>query len=210
MKTILKTLTFATAVAALASCGNADSNNASHAADSANASTIAATDSANRQQIAMIDSAKDKLDSTHKADVETKEDAAKFLVKAYESGMYEVELAQLAVKQSANVEVKKLATHLVTAHKDINTKMQKIALDGNYKLPGGIDSDHAKAEGDLSKLTGAEFDKKFMEIIKSGHEKSVETYEDAAKGLGAGATKSFATATLPMIKSHLDMIQKMK
>lgn len=217
MKNIIKNIigvAIIIAISVLAACTNTKSNNASYAADSANKANITKTDSANNELVAKKDSGNKALiakgDSANKATKELKEDASKFLVKVYESGMYEIELSQLAVKKAASADVKDLAAHLVTAHKAINDKMLKIAFDANYKLPGGINSDHAKAEGDLSKLTGADFDKKYMDIIVSGHEKSVDAYTDAYKSLSTGATKAFAGETLPMIKDHLSMAKKVK
>lgn len=201
-------------VSAFTACNNTNSNNASYAADSANKAQIAKTDSANHEMIAKADSgnkeAMSKADSANKAKTELKEDASKFLVKAFESGLFEIELSQLAAKRATNADVKALAAQLVTAHKAINDKMVKIAFNANFKLPGGIDSDHAKDEAGLDKLKGADFDKKYMDMIVSGHEKSVDNYKSAYKDLSEGATKAFAGATLPMIQDHLAMAKKVK
>jgi putative membrane protein len=212
MKTIIKNIigsAIIIAIASLAACTNTNSNNATYAADSANKTNIAKTDSANKAGLPKADSTKANVDSI-KQKTELKEDASKFLVKVYESGLYEIEISQLAAKKGTNADVKSLAEKLVTAHKGINDKMLKIAFNANYKLPGGINSDHAKAEGDLAKLTGADFDKKYMDIIVSGHQKSVDAYTDATKTLSTGVTKEFATSTLHMIKDHLTMAKAVK
>ena len=212
MKNIIKNIIAGAviiAIASLAACTNTNSNNATYAADSANKTNIAKTDSANKAELPKADSTKANVDAI-KQKTELKEDASKFLVKVYELGLYEIEISQLAAKKATNADVKSLAQKLVTAHKAINDQMLKIAFDANYKLPGGINSDHAKAEGDLGKLTGTDFDKKYMDIIVSGHEKSVDAYTDANKTLSAGLTKDFAASTLPMIKGHLAMAKVVK
>lgn len=202
------------AVSAFCACSNTNSNNASYAADSANKAQIAKSDSLNKEVVAQKDSGNKEMmakgDSANKAVKELKEDASKFLVKAYESGLFEIELSQLAATHAASAEVKKFAAQLVPAHKDINFKMVKIAFDANYKLPGGIDGDHVKDVAGLDKLKGADFDKKYMDMIVSGHEKSVDNYKGAYKDLSTGATKEFAGSTLPMIEKHLAMAKAIK
>lgn len=205
---------FIAAAAALTSCGNTKSNNASYAADSANKDQIRKTDSARNEAVAHADSGNKAMiakgDSANKAVKDLKEDAAKFLVKAFESGMFEIELSQMAATHAASAEVKQLASHLVVAHKDMNAQMAKIAFDAAYKLPGGIDSDHAKDLNKLDKLKGADFDKQFMDMIVSGHEKSVDNYKKAGKELSMGETKNYVVKILPVIEEHLAMARKLK
>jgi len=199
------------AAAALASCSGS-STDASKAADSANKTNIAKTDSANKSNIAAADSGNKSAiktaDSANKAKTELKEDASKFLVKSFESGLFEIQISQLAAAGALNPDVKNLAAQLVTAHKGINLKMLNIATDANFKLPGEINKDHADAVSKLEKLKGADFDKKYMDMIVSGHEKSVDNYKAAYKDLTASQTKTFAAETLPMIQDHLAMAKK--
>lgn len=217
MKTLLKIQMTGAAVLSfsiLSACTNTKSNNASYAADSANKAIIEKTDSANNELAVKKDSgnkeALKKADSANKAKKELKEDASKFLVKSYEASLFEIELAQSAIKHAANASVKKLATDMVASHKDMNGKMQVIAFDASFKLPGGIDSGHAKDLTDLEKLKGADYDKKFMDMIVSGHEKLADSYKEAYSDLSAGETKEYAGKTLPIINSHLEMAKKVK
>jgi putative membrane protein len=202
------------AVSAFYACSNTNSNNASYAADSANKAQITKSDSLNNEIVAQKDSANKELlakgDSVNKVIKELKEDASKFLVKSYELNLFEIELSQLAATHAASVEVKKFASQVISAHKDINFKMVKIAFDANYKLPGGIDDAHVKDVAKLDKLKGSDFDKKYMDLIVSGHEKAVDSYQDAYKDLSVGETKAFAGKSLPLIQDHLATAKKLK
>jgi putative membrane protein len=217
MKTPLKIYLAGAAIlsaSAFSACTNTSKNNASYAADSANKAQIEKTDSANTELAAKKDSgnneALNKADSANKAKKELKEDASKFLVTSYESSMFEIELGESAIKHATNPAVKKFAADLIPSHKDINGKMQTIAFDANFKLPGGIDSGHAKDLTDLEKLKGADYDKKFMDMIVSGHEKSAANYKKAYSDLSAGETKEFAGKTFPIINGHLETAKKIK
>lgn len=201
-------------VAALSACSNTQSNNASYAADSANKAKIDTIDSAKIDSIAQVDSNNKKVEAKAydaiKEKKKLKEDEAAFLVKSYESGLFEIELAESAASRAANTGIKQLATQLIAAHKAFNAQMLNIAFNATYTLPGGIDSGHAKDLTNLDKLKGNDFDKKFMDMVVSAHEKSVDVYTDASKKLANGETKNYAAQTLPKIKAHLAMAKKLK
>lgn len=172
-------------------------------ADSINQKQNALADSANRAQVA----ASDSINLATKA---LRDDASKFLIKSYESGMYEIQLSQLAATNGLDGDVKKLASSLVTAHTAINAKINALAASANFVLPTAVDSDHQKDLQDIGKLKGADFDKKFVGTIVDGHEKSVSSYKDAYKHFPPSNTKNFAGETLPKIEDHLAMAKKVQ
>jgi putative membrane protein len=187
----------------LAAACHSGQKNSSEVADSANQKQIARADSANKAEIKASD-------STLKAKQTLQEGASKFLVKSYESGMFEMQLSQLAATHALEPEVKTLASDLIAAHTDINEKMKAIAVSANFILPVALDKDHQKDLDDMAKLNGADFDKKYINTIVDGHEKSVSNYKDAYKDLSPGDTKTFAGETLPKIEDHLAMAKKVK
>ena len=197
---LLASIGFAFLIAASACHGQKDST---ASADSANQNQIASTDSANKAQLK-------SSDSSVKVSTALKEDASKFLVKSYESGMYEIQLSQLAATNSLVAGVKDLAANLVTAHTAVNAKISAIAASANFALPTAINTDHQKDLQDIGKLTGTDFDKKYINTIIDGHEKSIDSYKDAAKNLTPSDTKTFASETLPHLEEHLAMAKKVK
>ncbi|MDR3694428.1 DUF4142 domain-containing protein [Mucilaginibacter sp.] len=172
-------------------------------ADSTNKAQIASTDSANKAQIS-------SSDSSLKASKSLKEDASKFLVKSYEAGIYEIQLSELAATNALDPDVKNLAIALVTNHKAINSRISAISASANFLLPAAMNADHQKNLQALGKLTGADFDKKYINTVVSGHENAVSDYKDAYKNLSEGDTRTFAGETLPKIEDHLAMAKKVK
>jgi putative membrane protein len=174
--------------------------------------STAVADSANQKQIDKSDSARKAAvsDSTLKAIKTLQEDASKFLVKSYESGMYEIQLSQLAATNGLDTDVKNLAAMLVNDHTAINNKIDAIAASANFTLPAAINADHQKDLQDMGKLTGANFDKKYIDAIVTGHQTSVSNYKDAYKNLAESDTKNFAGETLPKIEDHLAMAKKVQ
>lgn len=190
-------------MALLTSACHSGSKDGTDLADSTNQKQILATDSANKAE---IDSSK----SNNTVNTALKEDASKFLVSSYESGMYEIQMSQLAATNSLVADVKKLASDLVAAHTAINAKMSAIAASANFVLPATLDNEHQKDLEDLSKLTGTDFDRKYVNTIVSGHEKSINNYKKAFKDLTESKTKTFAGETIPEIEGHLSMAKKVK
>ena len=193
---------FIIALASIAGC-HSGAKDSTAVADSANQKGIAKTDSAAKAQAVVADS------SIH-ANKKLSEDASKFLVKSYEAGMYEIQLSQMAATNGLDADVKSLAAALVPAHTAINSRISAIAASANFVLPAAIDADHQKDLQDMGKLTGADFDKKYINAIVDGHKNAVDAYKDAYKNLGDGDTKIFAAETLPKIQDHLAMAKKVQ
>ena len=60
---------------------------------------------------------------------------------------------------------------------------------------------------ELSRLQGADFDKKFMECMLKDHQEAVSLFENASRSLQDTDLKNFAAQTLPKLKDHLQMAQ---
>lgn len=129
-----------------------------------------------------------------------------FWMKAAQGGMMEVELGKLALQKSQNAEVKKFAQMMITDHDKANTELKTLAAKKNVTLPAEMSSSQKSTMEDLSKLSGAEFDKKYVEAMVEDHETDVELFEDNT-GNSDADIKAFATKTLPTLKSHLQMIK---
>jgi putative membrane protein len=201
---VLKRLAFPVliVIAGITGC-HSGSKDSTTVADSANQKGIAKTDSANKAQAS-------HADSSINANKKLSEEASKFLVKSYEAGMYEVQLSQLAATNGLDADVKRLAAQLVAAHETINSSISAIAANANFVLPAAINADHQKDMLDMRKLTGPDFDKKYINTIVDDHESAVDDYKDAYKNLSDGDTRTFAAETLPRIQDHLEMAKKVQ
>jgi putative membrane protein len=57
------------------------------------------------------------------------------------------------------------------------------------------------------KLSGAEFDRKYMEHMVSDHRKAVAEFKKASESAQDPETKAFAAKTLPKLQDHLTQAQ---
>src|SRR5262245_39360690 len=152
-----------------------------------------------------------------------------FVQQALKSGQEDVALAKIAAEKAQSGDVKQLAQMLVSDHTQVNEQLQLLAQrddgaapaprDGSKRsgtesatppstAPGAAPSS-AKAD-ELAKLSGAEFDKKFLAMIIEGHVKSVELYSTESEKGANPAAKKLATETLPKIKQHLQQAKSLQ
>jgi putative membrane protein len=133
---------------------------------------------------------------------------AKFTTQAAVGGMAEVELGKLALEKSSNPQVKEFATMMVKDHGMANTELMAIAKQKNITLPSTVDDEHKKKMDELSKKSGADFDKAYVDAMVSDHKSTLKLMEDELRDAKDADLKAFATKTAPIVQSHLVMINK--
>ncbi|MDP9047482.1 MAG: DUF4142 domain-containing protein [Bacteroidota bacterium] len=135
-------------------------------------------------------------------------DDAKFATTAANGGMAEVALGKLALQKTSNAQIKDFANMMVTDHGKANDELKAVAKAKNITLPDSVDSDHQKKMADLSKKTGKDFDKAYVDAMIDGHKKTLDLMNDEAKNGKDADLKAFAAKTAPTVKMHLDAINK--
>lgn len=138
------------------------------------------------------------------------ENTRTWMDKAANAGNAEVEIGQLAQQKATNERVKNFAQMMVTDHSKANDDLKTIAGQKNVNLPTGMDEDHMKHKEELSKKSGADFDKAYINMMIDGHKKVIDHFEKAAKDATDPDVKNFASQKLPTIKMHLDSAQAIK
>lgn len=131
---------------------------------------------------------------------------AKFAVTAANGGMAEVALAKLAQAKATSPKVKEFADMMVTDHTKANDELMALAKAKNIALPDAVSDDEKKAMDDLSKKSGKDFDKAYVDLMVDDHKKDVKEFEDATQSLKDADVKAFAVKTLPTLKAHLEHI----
>lgn len=134
----------------------------------------------------------------------------KFIQEAAESGMFEVEIAQLASSKATNPDVKALATTLARDHSNANNELVQLANSKKVELPAAPPRDKRNDIEKLAKLTGNEFDQRFMrEVGIKDHEKDIKRFEKASEKAKDADLRAWINKTLPKLREHLAMAQKM-
>ncbi len=73
-----------------------------------------------------------------------------------------------------------------------------------YDIPNELSAEHKALREKLVKLSGAEFDKQYMQAMVKDHQKSVELFEKQSYKTDNEQMTAFASKNLPIIKEHLE------
>ena len=186
-------VTFALSALAKTTSPGAGANSANQDATRGTASTARDT------------AAHDKHDSKHEA----KQTGAMnvtpqtFASKAAVIGKAEIELANLALNNTKNEEIRIYAERMIKDHTAADAKLKKIAAKENLTLPQSLDAEHRAVKEKLAALKDDAFDREYRKEMAKGHDKAVALFESAAQTEQMPKDlKEFAASTLDTLEDH--------
>ncbi|UYZ58540.1 DUF4142 domain-containing protein [Hymenobacter latericus] len=130
------------------------------------------------------------------------EQDAEFLVEAATNGLLEVELSKLAQSKATRPEVRNLAQQLMRGHTGINASLRSLAGQKNLAVPDALGGDQQDVYKELAGLTGAEFDRQYVEEIVDAHNNAEDAFEDMADEAYDGDIRAFAAKYAPVLEEH--------
>lgn len=133
-----------------------------------------------------------------------------FVKKAMQGGLAEVKLGELAQQRAQSPEVKEFAQHLVSEHQQANTELQQLAQTKNMKVETEVSGKHVQTMSRLEKVSGEEFDKKFMDAVVKEHKDDIKDFKKQAQKGKDAEVKDWAQKTLPALEKHLQMAQQVQ
>ena len=132
----------------------------------------------------------------------------KFAMEAAMGGMAEVELGRLAAQKGASDEVRQFGQRMVDDHSKANEELMRVASSKGWTPPTALDAKHQAETQRLSALSGEKFDKEYVKMMVKDHKKDVSEFEKQAARGADPDIKAFAASTLPTLREHLQMIQR--
>jgi putative membrane protein len=129
----------------------------------------------------------------------------KFLEAVAQHDMAEIQTGKLADGKATNPEAKKFGHQMAQDHGQNYEEVVQLAKAKAIALPTQPDSSHKRETARLEKLSGAEFDRKYMDAMVKDHEKDVKAFGKMARSAKDPDVKAFAEKTLPVLEGHLRM-----
>jgi len=129
----------------------------------------------------------------------------KFLQKAAQDGLAEVQLGQLAQNKALREEVRQFGARMAQDHGKANEQLKSIAASHGVQVATTLDRHHEREMNRLAELIGGEFDRAYMSRMLDDHRKDVSQFRKRAKAKKQNDVTRFAAATLPVLESHLAM-----
>jgi putative membrane protein len=132
-----------------------------------------------------------------------------FIHEAAAGGMMEVELGRLATERAASADVKAFGQRMVTDHSKANQQLTQIATSKGITLSKALPADKQQERDRFARLSGAEFDRMYMDHMVKDHKKDVSEFEKQAEKGTDPALRTFAQQTLPTLREHLTLAESL-
>ena len=132
----------------------------------------------------------------------------KFITKAIEGNLAEVQLGQLAQQKGASDGVRNFGQQLATDHTAANQRATAVAGQMGVTPPSEPDKQQKAVYDRMSKLSGDAFDRQFVKHMVDDHKKDIAEYQKEAKRRNDPAA-GYASETLPTLQQHLQTAQSL-
>jgi putative membrane protein len=182
----------------------------------ATALVFAACNNEGKDSVEKADSANEsKMDTVHAdtttaATIAVDEATSDFMVKVADVGMTEVKLGQMAQDKAMSQRVKDFGSMMVKDHTAAGDELKSMASRKNVTLPSAVGEAHQKKIDALTKKTGKDFDRAYMDAMVDGHQSAINDFEKASNNTKDADIKSWADKTLPTLRMHLDSAKAIK
>jgi putative membrane protein len=134
--------------------------------------------------------------------------APEFVAHAARDGIAEVELGKLASARAASEDVKQFARRMVDDHSKANDELKSLASSKNIPVPTDTDAEHKMLMDKLGKVSGAEFDRAFMDAMVTDHDHAVAKFRAFSERGDDPELKKWAEKTLPTLQAHERMAKE--
>ena len=139
-----------------------------------------------------------------------------FLTKAMEMNQAEINLSRMAESKAQDQKVKDYAEMMVQDHTQALEKIRSAAGGSESEAP--LSKEHQQMSDRLSRLSGAQFDKAYMDAMVRDHQQAVQAFQHEAN-TGTGNTRQkpgtnntsdadIARELLPTLQKHLTQAEK--
>lgn len=135
----------------------------------------------------------------------------KFIEMAAGSGMFEVQVSQLASTRARSQDVKHFAGMLVDQHTKANDELTQLANAKGVELPAAPPRAMRREIEQMGRKNGDDFDRDFIKDIGiKAHRKDIKAFEKAGKDVKDPELKAWVAKTLPVFKEHLAQARQLQ
>ena len=133
-----------------------------------------------------------------------------FMMEAAQADLAEIDMAQIALQNSGNGDVKDFANMIKSDHTSSLEDVMELMKDRNLQQPKSIPAELQRDITRMKSLTGGEFDREFINMAVSEHQKAVEMFRDQQSTAQNEDVKKYVEDTLPILEMHLEKAQRLQ
>ncbi len=139
-----------------------------------------------------------------KFDSSKNEKDAQFLVNAAEINLEDIKLGQLAQQKGVSADIKSLGQMMVEHHTKALNDLRNLAQSKTISIPENATKDVLDDYEKLEGMKGADFDRKYCDMMVDGHKDAIGKFEKAASDVSDPQIKQWASSMVPELRKHLD------
>jgi putative membrane protein len=207
---------FAASLLALNACSTSDTKTTDTSATGSTVAESSATDSA--AMTAQADMSKMSAMATTGAATPGAPDPkgptaphatdAEFMMSAAHSDQNEIQLSKMALAKGVSGDAKTLANKMIADHTKSTANLKPIAAKAGVTLPADMDAEHKAMAPMMEKLSGKEFETKYLAQMVTDHQKTANTLAAHKTMTKNTALTGWIDTTLPVVVEHLNMSSK--
>jgi putative membrane protein len=133
----------------------------------------------------------------------------KFVKKAIESNLGDVEMGRLALEKSTDSQVRHYAIQETEDHGKILDELKQAAQQLTMSVPDGPSKSAQKEIDKLKMLAGDAFDQAFLKETVKSHKDEDKSYRDEARTTTSPQLKNLVTQENQIIGNHLQQAQQL-
>ena len=214
MKSLTLSL-FAASLLALNACSTSETNSADTSATGSTTPEATTTDSASMtastdtsKMDAMAGGATAQAAPDPSGPTAPHADDKEFMMSAAHSDQNEIQLSKMALTKGVSDDAKALANEMIADHTKSTAALKPIAAKAGVTLPADMDAEHKALAPTMAKLTGKEFETKYMAQMVTDHQKTANTLAAHKTMTKNTALTGWIDTTLPVVVEHLNMSHK--
>lgn len=145
--------------------------------------------------------------TTTQARTEAVNDSA-FIRQAVTGSSVEKRLSELAQSRSTNDAVKQFAQEMVTDHGKMQGQWAALAMRNGLPVKASPDPAQEDRQKRLEHLSGASFDRDYMNEMLQDHQRNLELFQNEARSADAPEVRQLAGTAVSTIQRHLTRAQQ--
>jgi putative membrane protein len=133
-----------------------------------------------------------------------------FVLQAEKDNLQERVLGRMAQEQSQSDAVKDYGKMLVNDHNDALKKLVDLMQKNGMPQPKGLPGERTEAVKKLQGLSGTAFDKEFVNLMVTDHQKAINEFRREAASAQNADVRDYAKDVLPTLEKHLKDAQDLQ
>ena len=113
-------------------------------------------------------------------------------------------LARVAQEKAASQSVKDLSQKLVTANKEISSKLDELATAAEVSLPGGLEVEQQTKMDSVQQLAPEEFDQTYVEMLVSQQKDNISMLEDLSARADNPIVRGLASEIIDIQQTQIE------